>query len=107
MVNTIITQTVATIGPIELSAKTENIKASAATQMQVPLYDETIKPWLFTTHMLGWKGFFYVKGVEGVTVKGSVENLSAVFKSAAILVGYTIVFLGIAIWYFRKKDILS
>ena len=94
------------IGPI-VATVCVIIVFTILTQMQVPLYDETIKPWLFTTHMLGWKGFFYVKGVEGVTVKGSVENLSAVFKSAAILVGYTIVFLGIAIWYFRKKDILS
>lgn len=94
------------IGPI-VATVSVIIVFTILTQMQVPLYDETIKPWLFTTHMLGWKGFFYVKGVEGVTVKGSVENLSAVFKSAAILVGYTIVFLGIAIWYFRKKDILS
>ena len=94
------------IGPI-VATVCVIIVFTILTQMQVPLYDETIKPWLFTTHMLGWKGFFYVKGVEGVTAKGSVENLSAVFKSAAILVGYTIVFLGIAIWYFRKKDILS
>ena len=77
------------------------------TQLQIPFYDETIKPWLFTTHMLGWKGFFYVKGVEGETVKGSIENLSSILKSAAILIGYTAVFLGIAFWYFKRKNILS
>ena len=52
------------------------------TQMQIPFYDETIKPYLFTTHMLGWKGFFYVKAVEGETVKGSIENLQAIIRSA-------------------------
>ncbi|HEY5969704.1 MAG TPA: ABC transporter permease subunit [Chitinophagaceae bacterium] len=77
------------------------------TQMQIPFYDETIKPYLFTTHMLGWKGFFYVKAVDGVTDKGSIENLSAIVKSAAILIGYTVVFLGIAFWYFKRKNILS
>ena len=77
------------------------------TQMQIPFYDETIKPYLFTTHMLGWKGFFYVKAIDGVTEKGSIENLSAILKSAAILIGYTIVFLGIAFWYFKRKNILS
>ena len=77
------------------------------TQMQIPFYDETIKPYLFTTHMLGWKGFFYVRGVEGVTEKGSIENLSSIIKSAAILIGYTVVFLGIAFWYFKRKNILS
>jgi ABC-2 type transport system permease protein len=77
------------------------------TQLQIPFYDETIKPYLFTTHMLGWKGFFYVKGVDGVTEKGSIENLSAIIKSAAILIGYTAVFLGISFWYFKRKNILS
>ena len=76
------------------------------TQLQIPFYD-TIKPYLFTTHMLGWKGFFYVKGVDGVTTKGSIENLPAIIKSASILLGYTAIFLLIAIWYFRKKNILS
>jgi ABC-2 type transport system permease protein len=77
------------------------------TQMQIPFYDETIKPYLFTTHMLGWKGFFYVKGIEGVTVKGSIENFSAIVKSGFILLGYSAAFLFTAIWYFRKKNILS
>ena len=77
------------------------------TQMQIPFYDETIKPYLFTTHMLGWKGFFYVKGIEGVTVNGSIENFSAIVKSGFILLGYSAAFLFTAIWYFRKKNILS
>lgn len=77
------------------------------TTMQIPFYDETIKPYLFTTHMLGWKGFFYVKGVEGVTVNGSIENLSSIIKSALILILYATAFLITGIWYFRKKNILS
>ena len=77
------------------------------TQMQIPFYDESIKPYLFTTHMLGWKGFFYVKGIEGVTVKGSIENFSAIIKSGLILLAYSAAFLLTAIWYFRKKNILS
>jgi ABC-2 type transport system permease protein len=77
------------------------------TQLQIPFYDETIKPYLFTTHMLGWKGFFYVRGREGVTIEGSIEHFSQIIKSAFILVGYTAVFLTIAFWYFNKKSILS
>jgi ABC-2 type transport system permease protein len=77
------------------------------TQLQIPFYDETIKPWLFTTHMLGWKGLFYVQANDGETIKGSVENISAIIKSAVILVFYTAFFLLVAVWYFRKKDILS
>jgi ABC-2 type transport system permease protein len=26
-------------------------------QLKVPLFEQTINPWSFTTHMLGWKGF--------------------------------------------------
>ena len=77
------------------------------TQMQVPFYDETIKPYLFTTHMLGWKGFFYVKGMEGETIKGSIENFSAIIKSALILMLYTFGFLAVSVFYFRRKNILS
>ena len=57
--------------------------------------------------MLGWKGFFYVRGEEGVTIEGSIEHFSQIIKSALILVGYTAVFLAIAVWYFNKKNILS
>jgi hypothetical protein len=53
--------------------------------------------------MLGWKGFFYVKGQEGETIKGSIENLPAVIRSGLILMAYAIGFLLISIWYFRKK----
>jgi ABC-2 type transport system permease protein len=77
------------------------------TQMQIPFYDETVKPYLFTTHMLGWKGFFYVKGDEGVTVNGSIENFPLIVKSGLILLGYAAIFVFTAIWYFRKKNILS
>ena len=77
------------------------------TQMQIPFYDETVKPWLFTTHMLGWKGFFYVQGKDGVTIPGSIEDISQIIKSALFLLGYTMVFLSIAFWYFNKKNILS
>ena len=94
------------IGPI-VATVCVIIVLTILTQLQIPFYDETIKPYLFTTHMLGWKGFFYVKAVDGVTVKGSIENLSSIVKSAAVLVGYTIGFLGIAFWYFKRKNILS
>ena len=77
------------------------------TQLQIPFYDETVKPYLFTTHMLGWKGFFYVKGVDGVTIDGSIEDFSQIIKSAIVLLGYTLLFLTIAFWYFDRKSILS
>jgi ABC-2 type transport system permease protein len=94
------------IGPIVITVCVI-IVFTILTQLQIPFYDETIKPYLFTTHMLGWKGFFYVKGIDGVTEKGSIENLSSIIRSAAVLIGYTVIFLGIAFWYFKRKNILS
>jgi ABC-2 type transport system permease protein len=76
-------------------------------QMEIPFYDNTIKPYLFTTHMLGWKGFFYVKANEGETINGSISNLGAIIKSAIILIIYAAIFLFTAIWFFRRKNILS
>jgi len=56
---------------------------------------------------LGWKGFFYVQGKDGVTIPGSIEDISQIIKSAVFLLGYTVVFLLVAFWYFNKKNILS
>jgi ABC-2 type transport system permease protein len=76
--------------------------------MNIPIYDTTVKPWLFTTHMVAWKGFFYVQAdAEGATVRGSVENLPAVLRSAGILLGYIALFLWTSIYLFRRKDILT
>ena len=93
------------IGPI-VATVCVIIVFTILTQIQIPIY-EKVEPWLFTTHMLGWKGFFYVKGVDGVTQNGSLENGRAILSSGLILVFYTIVFLATANWYFRKKNILS
>ena len=94
------------IGPI-VACVSVIIVFTILTQLQIPFYGETVKPWLFTTHMLGWKGFFYVKGEQGVTIDGSIENSSAILKSGLILLCNTFVFLAVAIWHFNRKNILS
>lgn len=94
------------IGPI-VACVCVIIVFTILTQMQIPFYDETIKPYLFTTHMLGWKGFFYVRGEEGITIDGSIENLTGIIRSGLILLGYSAAFLFTAIWYFKRKNILS
>ena len=77
-------------------------------QLKVPVFEGTVNRWSFTSHMLGWKGFFYVnKDGEGATINGSIENPGALVRSALVLVGYIVLFLFISIRYFRKKDILS
>jgi ABC-type transport system involved in multi-copper enzyme maturation permease subunit len=57
---------------------------------------------------VAWKGFFYVQAdAEGTTIRGSIENLPAVFRSLVILLGYIAFFLGISIYLFKRKDILT
>jgi ABC-2 type transport system permease protein len=72
------------------------------------VFEDTVNPWSFTTHMLGWKGFFYVeKNMDGITINRSVENPVALVRSGLILLGYIVLFLLISIRYFNRKDILS
>jgi len=95
------------IGPI-IATMSIVIVFTILSEMNIPLYDRTIKPYLFTTHMVAWKGFFYVKAdAEGTTLRGSIENLPAILRSLAILCIYIFLFTGTAIWVFREKDILS
>jgi len=61
----------------------------------LPLYD-SIKPYLFTTHMLAWKGFFY-----------DPVPYSSILTSALVLLGYIAFFITTTIIYFNRKDITS
>jgi len=95
------------IGPIVATISIV-IVLTILSQMRIPLYDDTVNPWLFTSHMLAWKGFFYLKSDgQGGTIDGSVENLSSILRSLTILLVYIVLFVTAAIWAFRKKDILS
>jgi ABC-2 type transport system permease protein len=95
------------IGPI-IATMSIVIVFTILSEMNIPIYDNTIKPYLFTSHMVAWKGFFYVKAnSEGAAIRGSIENLPAILRSLCMLFAYIILFTGSAIMVFRKKDILS
>ncbi len=95
------------IGPI-IATMSIVIVFTILSEMNIPIYDETVKPYLFTSHMVAWKGFFYVKAdAEGTTINGSIENLPAILRSLGILLLYIIVFFSTAVWVFRRKDILT
>lgn len=95
------------IGPI-VSTISVVIVLTILSELRIPMYDNTIKPYLFTSHMLAWKGFFYSRAnAEGQAIRGSVENLHAVLKSLGMLLAYIVIFVTTAIVIFRKKDILS
>lgn len=94
------------IGPI-VATVCIIIVCTLISEMQIPLYDKYLRPYLFTTYMLGWKGFFYI-GVDadGQTIRGSIQNFPAILKSIGVLVTYTIGFVTASVLLFRKKDIL-
>ncbi len=95
------------IGPIVATISIV-IVLTILSEMKIPMYDDTVKPWLFTSHMLAWKGFFYLKATgSGRSITGSIENLPAIVRSLCILLGYIALFVSAAILIFKKKDILS
>ncbi len=100
------------IGPI-VATTAIVIVLTIIQQLTVPIFENNITPYLFTTHMLGWKGFFYpqtfnlIGETTGPVIKGTIERGTALYKSIAILAGYVVLFIGLAIYKFNKKDILS
>lgn len=95
------------IGPI-IATVCIVIVCTVVSNINVPIIDKNVKPWLFTSYLVGWKGFFYINSTEdGETIKGSLENWPAIRNSLLILLGHIVALLSIAIIAFRKKDILS
>jgi ABC-2 type transport system permease protein len=91
---------VATVGII--------IVCTLISEMEIPIYQKYIKPYLFTTYMLGWKGFFYIGSTDdGETIKGSIQYLPGILKSIAALLVYILALVTSSVFIFRKKDILS
>jgi ABC-2 type transport system permease protein len=94
------------IGPI-IACMSIVIVFTILNTLNLPIFN-LVKPYLFTSHMLGWKGFFDVKvNADNEQIIGSIENLPAVMKSAAILLFHIIGFWLASIFVFRKKDIMS
>ncbi len=95
------------IGPI-IATVCIVIVCTIISNINVPVIDKTIKPWLFTSYLVGWKGFFYIgTNADGEPLKGSIENWAAIRNSLYILVAHIFIFIGAAVWAFRRKDILS
>lgn len=94
------------IGPI-VATMSVIIVFTILSTMDIPLFQQ-VKHYFFTTHMIGWKGFFDVKvDADGNAIVGSIANLPAVIRSAVVLLAHTFLFTAAAIIVFRKKDILS
>ncbi len=95
------------IGPI-IATVCIVITCTIVSNINVPVIDKNVKPWLFTSYLVGWKGFFYIGTTEdGQPVPGSLENWPAIRNSLYILLAHIFILLAIAVGVFRKKDILS
>jgi ABC-2 type transport system permease protein len=94
------------IGPI-VAAMSIVIVCTILTTMDLPLFI-SMKPYLFTSHMLGWKGFFDIQATSANSaIPGSVQNLPGIIRSALILLGHIIFFVTAAVVIFKRKDVLS
>ena len=63
--------------------------------LDVSVFD-SIKPYLFTTHMASWRSFFE-----------NPVDMYAIFNSVSILIVHNILLIVIAVWKFNRKDITS
>ena len=82
------------IGPI-VATMSVVIVFTILTSIDLPLFN-AMKPYLFTSHMLGWKGFF-----------DDEIFYNSIARSAIFLLGHIFGFLGLSLYVFRKKDVLS
>ncbi|MEO6187475.1 MAG: ABC transporter permease subunit [Ginsengibacter sp.] len=95
------------IGPI-IATVCIVIVCTIISNINVPVIDRNVKPFLFTSYLVGWKGFFYIATTnEGVPIKGSIENWPAIRNSLLILLLHIGVLVTASIVIFKKKDILS
>lgn len=63
--------------------------------LDVTVFD-SIKPYLFTTHMASWRSLFE-----------DPVKMDSIWRSIIILVVHNVLFVGIALWKFNRKDITS
>lgn len=95
------------IGPI-ITTVCIVIVCTVISNINVPIIDKHVKPYLFTSYLVGWKGFFYIgTNADGEPLKGTIENWPAIRNSLFILIAHIVGLFGIALYAFRKKDILS
>ena len=94
------------LGPI-VTTMSVIIVMTILTTLDIPLF-QRIKHFFFTSHMIAWKGFFEMQVDEsGTAIPGTIRNVYAIGKSALILIGHIIGFVGGAIFIFRRKDLLN
>ena len=94
------------IGPI-VATMSVIVFFTILSTLNIPIFN-IIKPYLFTTHMIGWKEFFDIKvNASNEAIIGSIQNPEKIIKASLVLVAHTVGFFVATLLVFRKKDILS
>lgn len=94
------------IGPI-VATMSVIIFFTILSTLNIPVFNK-IKPFLFTTHMIGWKEFFDIKvNSNNEAIIGSIQNPQKIINSALVLLLHIVGFVGASIWIFKRKDVLS
>jgi len=94
------------IGPI-VATMSVIVFFTILSTLNIPIFN-LIKPYLFTTHMIGWIEFFDIKvNDSNEAIIGSIQNPDKIIKAAVVLFIHTIGFFVATVLVFRKKDILS
>jgi ABC-2 type transport system permease protein len=94
------------IGPI-VATMSVIIFFTILSTLNIPVFNK-IKPFLFTTHMIGWKEFFDIKvNNANEAIIGSIQNPQKIINSALVLAVHIVAFVGASVWIFKKKDVLS
>ena len=95
------------IGPI-IATVCIVLVCTIISNINVPVIERNVKPYLFTSYLVGWKGFFYIGTTEdGETMKGTIENWAAIRKSLFILLAHIFILVSASVITFKRKDILS
>ena len=95
------------IGPI-IATVCIVIVCTVVSNINVPVIEKNVKPWLFTSYLVGWKGFFYIGTTDdGQPIKGSLENWPAIRNSLYILLAHIFLLLSASVIIFKRKDVLS
>jgi ABC-2 type transport system permease protein len=81
------------IGPI-IATVCIVVVCTIISNIDVPIIDKNVKPFLFTSYLVGWKGFFYIGTTdEGIPIKGSIENWASIRNSLGILLLHIVGFV--------------
>lgn len=95
------------IGPI-IATVCIVLVCTIISNINVPVIERNVKPFLFTSYLVGWKGFFYIGTTDdGETIKGTIENWAAIRNSLYILLAHIVILVSASVILFNRKDILS